>query len=260
MQICARHCSLVSGDHSITIVGRDPGIDRLSGYLNLSFEKPAIGSFVLQKVGRISADLLVVRSAVFTLVIADTVMPVLPPPAKLAALATAALAAVSFAGATVDIGFQISELIGAAADPTQLGSKDKLEIADRLDKMIDPIGAVVDHVLNAMKKMGFEGTELAALLKESKALGDAQEKARNASTLDNKIVYGLAVLETFRKFIEKVPPEIRKKIEESGKKDPVEKDNFKDPKNRTYPNGVDGKNPPGQNVPGVGDDQGTAVA
>lgn len=230
------------------MIGRDPAVERVSVLVTPSRVSPGIKAELALKAARIGADITVIRGALLTLVIVQSVMPVLPFHQKAVAGATGMVAAFSLVAASTDIVVQLGQLDIPFGLMTSVPDKDLEDTAKRLEDLMDPVGTAMKKVIDHMGKLGLLDPGMAKLSMEFKAFVDARQAAMNSGKASEKILHALASLEAARKFFEKLSEEAKKKSEQALPKDNSgqQRDNWRslEREKPVYPGGVDYPNQP----------------
>jgi hypothetical protein len=237
----------MAGDPAPIFVTTDQQIDRVSALLT---EGPRPNEFVSKiyfTAARIAVDIRIVESSLLTLGIADAVLPVLPGIQKLTALGAAALAAVTFAAAGLDIIAQLGQLRIPLTPSFFLPESDMKEMSDRLGSLAKPISAMIDKALEFLDKAGVPGADMAALLKQAMAFNKARAAADKAVNMRDKLKHSLAAADAARKFFEKFVSTMREKVRRA--KERYERERAIREAEPRYPQGVDYPNQPGDSGP-----------
>lgn len=254
----------MAGGAALIWLGDDDALDRLSARLHEASKPAGPAGELLFKAARVAADVKVIESSLLTLGIARTVLPVLPGVAKLGAVGAAAMASVALVAATIDIVVQLGELKIAMGLLSGAPASDIREVTDRLEKLTDPIGAILDKVIEYLSRAGFSDADKAGLLKEFKAFKDATSAAEKAVNPLDKLKHGLASIEAARKFFDKLGPTAKDKVKDEVQR--IEREHRERVLREQKPDydGVDYPNQPGDPGPGLtpgpGGGGGSAVA
>lgn len=232
--------------------------DRLSTLLNSNSTSIDRVARVAWIVTRLAADVVVIESSFLTLVIAEAVFPVLPPLAKVGALATAGLAAVALTASTADALVQIADLQQTLSDaPRNLSEAEMDALSEQLDKFSDPFDALVEKLIDYLSALGVADGDAASYTNEVRKYNDARVARKRSVGAANKLKNGLAELDAAKELLKKGIEIVTKKreSEQRERKEALER------VERSYPNGVDYPGPkPGPGAGPPNGNGGTAVA
>lgn len=254
----------MAGDPTLIWLNGDPAIERLAATLRAGATPAGPAGELLFKAARIATDITVIRSSLMTLGIAEAVIPVLPGITKLGAIGAAALAAVALVASTIDIVVQLGQLKASMGLLAGVPDSELKDVTDRLEALSDPLGAIMDKVIEYLGKAGLIDADMAGLFKEMKDFNEARAAAAKAVSPQDKLRYNLAGIDAARSFLDKLGPTLKDKIKDKIKKeqDQAERDWNERQLRDQEPdhNGVDYPNPPGNSGPYPGGNGGTAVA
>ena len=229
-------------------------IEKIGRFLGLSEKAAHRTDSVIAISSRIGADVLAVRTALATIELATLTMPVLPGAWRAYAAGAAVLSGAALVGATTDIAVQMTKLVQIlSADPRTMTESQLKEISEHLDKITDPIDALVEKLLEVIDKMGIADADTLAFVKAAHEFREKHKERVQATGVLNKYLAGLAELEAAQELMSKVPPILTRKNRE-------QQDRYRDLQKvkPDYP-GVDYPNPPSNSGP-PGDDGGTMNA